>query len=194
MLFVPYTDILPQLNAQGIVEVEDESNFVRLEIYPDDSSVHPNYIHHIADPGSKVLPYAEAEIFERSVDDLPDILDLLLTKLHLPELLVIPVGVWREIINCIAFDLASDPNWSEIDAMAALHQNTRNVLAVPRSETHVLINIIRALLNHAEGPQHDLILTSDRTPLLIEIFHDGALSVTSEYCFKDQLSRFSSSH
>ena len=204
MLFVNYADILPKLITLGIVEVEDENDLVRLEINPDlpDSALsvshHPStgsqlHIHHISDPSSQVLPYPEAGLFSMSAAELPEVLDRVLSKLHLPDLLVIPVGVWRDVIDSIAFDLAADPNWTEIDAMAALHQNTRNALAVPRSETPVLINMIRALLNNAQGPQHDLIITSDSTLLLIELFHDGALSITSEFDLNDQITRAPSS-
>ncbi len=185
VIFIKYEDILPDLKAQGLIEVADEQNLIRLEMGTE-SEVG---VCHFADPASKVLPYPGAEVFSRPASDIPSIIEQMLSKVHLSEMLVIPVDRWRPIVDCIAFEMADDENWTEIDAMMAMHQNTRNALSVPRSETDVLIHMIRCLLANAEGPQQDIMITSDVRPVLFEIFSDGALSVTSDTSMAEQLAR-----
>jgi len=183
--FVKYQEIVPALTEQGVVEVADEANLIRLEMDPD----RPFTIRHIRDPESQVQPYPDAAVDERPKSELPEIIEHVLGKLHLNEVLVIPVGVWREVIDCVAFDMAEKEEWGEIDAIAAMHQNTRNALAIPRGETRVLIDMLRALFNHADGPKHDLIITSDVKPLLLEVFYDGAISVTCEAGVGDEIAQ-----
>ncbi len=185
VIFINYEDILPDLTAQGLIEVTDEQNLVRLEMGAE-SEVG---VCHFADPASKVLPYPGAEVITRPASELPNIIEQMLGKLHLSEMLVIPVDRWRPIVDCIAFEMAADENWTEIDAMMAMHQNTRNALSVPRSETDVLIHMISCLLANAEGPQQDIIITSDVRPVIFEVFSDGALSVTSDTVLVEQLAR-----
>lgn len=174
MEFVEYTTVLPALNDLGIVEVSDEVGIVRLELdpNPDLKSLH------IRDPKSTVPPYPDAQVFQRPSKEIAQLVHHVIDRIHLTEVLVVPVANWQRIIDCVAFDLAQDEEWSDIDAIAALHQNTRNPLAVTRAETPLLIKMIRSLLTNGAQSAHDLIITSDVTAVLIEVFHDGAASVT----------------
>jgi len=183
--FVKYEEILPTLSKQGIVEVEDEQNFIRFDLNPD----LPIGCLHFSDPQSNVLPRPDAITFSKSKEAIPAILDHVIGKLHLSEVLVTPVGLWKQILDTVAFDLAADEDWLEIDAMSALHLNTRNALAVPRAETRVLVDMMASLLKNAGGPQHDLIITSESSPVLFELFYDGALSIATEAGIAEQLAK-----
>lgn len=183
MEFVQYREVLPGLQEQGLIEAADEEALTRLEIEPQPRLK----TLHLRDPLSRVPPYPDALVLDRPKEDLSGILEQALDRIHLSEVLVIPVGQWRDIIDCVAFDLASDEQWQEIDALAALHQNTRNALAVTRGETRVLVEMVRSLLANGSSARHDLTITSDVAPLLIEVFHDGALSLTWEGAIVDHL-------
>lgn len=185
MEFIAYEEVLTGLREQGVVEVEDDNGFIRLEIEPAPRIK----ILHIKCSDSKAQPYPDAVILERSKADLPQAVRYILGKLHLNEVLVIPVGTWRQLIDCIAFDLAEDESWLEIDAIAAMHQNTRNPLAIIRGETQVLISMIEALFNLADSQAHEIMITSDIVPLLIEVFHDGAISISCATNIADELSK-----
>lgn len=185
VIFINYEDILPDLLAQGLIEVVDEDGLIRLEM---GAEVEVE-VYHVADPASRVVPYPGAAVISRPTSALPGIIEQTLNKLHLNEVLVIPVDRWSGIVDCIAFEMATDESWSEIDAMMAMHQNSRNALSISRSEMPVLIKMIRTLLAHAEGPAQDIIITSDVRPVLFEIFSDGALSVTSDIDLIEQFGR-----
>lgn len=183
MEFVQYREVLPGLQEQGLIEAADDEGLIRLEIEPQPRLK----TLHVRDPASRVPPYPDAVVLERPKADLNEILEQCLDRIHLAEVLVIPVGLWRDVIDCVAYDLAADEEWREIDALAALHQNTRNALAVTRGETCLLIDMVRSLLSHGSSPRHDLAITSDVVPLLVEVFHDGAVSLIWEGAIIDSL-------
>lgn len=183
MEFVQYREVLPGLQEQGLIETADDAGLTRLEIEPQPrlKTVH------VRDPQSKVQPYPDAIVIDQPKADLAGLLEQALDRIHLSEVLVVPVGQWRSIIDCVAFDLAADEEWQEIDRLAALHQNTRNALAVTRGETRLLIDMVRSLLTNATEPMQDLCITSDVAPLLVEVFHDGALSITWDGSIVDSI-------
>ncbi|MFG0328752.1 MAG: hypothetical protein ACF8PN_02530 [Phycisphaerales bacterium] len=185
MEFIQYQEVFPALKQQGIVEAKDDENLIRLEVEPSDKLK----TIHIKDPASETPPYPDARVFERSREELARLIDAILNKIHLTEVLVVPVGTWRDIIDCAAYELAEDEAWLEMDAIAAVHQNTRNPLAVTRGETNVLIDMIAALVKNAESSKQDLTITSDVRPMLIEVFHDGAVSVTADVRIQDEILR-----
>lgn len=182
--FIQYSEVSKNLADQGVVEAAD-GDLMRLELEPSDSL----RTIHVRDSSSRVQPYPDARVKERAKNDLPNLVEEILGRLHLTEVLVIPIRNWRSIIDTVAFDMAEDEDWIEMDAIAAMHQNTRNPLAVTRGETHVLIDMIRAIFNHGESPDQDLTITSDVTPVLIEIFPDGAVSVTSQAAICDEIDK-----
>lgn len=185
MEFIEYQEVLPGLRKQGITEVEDDRGMIRLEAEPDPSL----QVLHLKCDGSTTPPYPDARILDRQKDHLAAEVIGILGRLHLNEVLVVPVCNWQGVIVCAAYDLAADETWIEFDAVAALHQTTRNPLAVTRGEFSVLEVMIRAILENGESPTHDLMISSDLIPLLIEVFPDGAVSVTCKHDVAEELVR-----
>ncbi|MCC6908389.1 MAG: hypothetical protein IT430_10645 [Phycisphaerales bacterium] len=183
MEFVQYREVLPGLQEHGLIEATDEAGLTRLEIEPQPRLK----TLHVRDAASKVQPYPDAVVVEHPKAELAEFLEQALDRIHLSEVLVIPVGQWRAVIDCVAFDLAADEEWREIDALAALNQNTRNALAVTRGETRLLIDMVRSLFNNGSEPSQDIAITSDVAPLLVEVFHDGAISLTWDGAIIDAL-------
>jgi len=181
--FVQYREVLPGLQEHGLIEAADADGLTRLEIEPQPRLE----TLHVRDPASDVQPYPDATVIEMPKAELADFLEQAIDRIHLNEVLVIPVGQWRAVIDCVAFDLAADEEWQEIDALAALNQNTRNALAVTRGETRLLIDMVRSLLNNGTDPNQDIAITSDVAPLLVEVFHDGAISLTWDGAIIDAL-------
>lgn len=183
MEFVQYREVLPGLQEQGLIETADDAGLCRLEIEPQPRLK----TLHVKDSASRVAPYPDAIVITRPKSGLADVLEQALDRIHLSEVLVIPVGLWRAVIDCVAFDLAADEEWQEIDRLAALNQNTRNALAVTRGETRLLIDMVRSLFANGTEANQDLTVTSDVAPLLVEIFHDGAISLTWDGAIIDAL-------
>ena len=126
MEFVQYREVLPGLQEQGLIETADDAGLSRLEIEPQPRLK----TLHVHDPSSKIPPYPDAIVITRPKSELADFLEQVLDRIHLNEVLVIPVSQWRSVIDCVAFDLAADEEWQEIDRLAALNQNTRNALVL----------------------------------------------------------------
>jgi hypothetical protein len=183
--FVGYPEVLPRLREHGLEEFEDPDGCVRLEM----PATEGTRSLHVKAPTSHVVPYPEAEVFECDKEELAELVGQFLSRMYLSEVLIVPVSTWREIIDCVAYDLASDEDWLEMDAISAVHQNTRNALAVTRAETSVTVEMIRALLKNADSPRQDLCIVSEVTPLLVEVFHDGAVCVSCLEGVAEELAR-----
>lgn len=184
MDFIEYSEIITGLTQLGVVEVADGNELIRLEVDPTPKI----RTVHVADPESKTPPYPDATVIKKPKAELPEVLEEIIGRIHLAEVLVIPVCNWRAIIDCVAFDLAGDEAWQEVDAIAAVHQNKRNALAITRGETTVLIDMVRAIFNNGSDATQDLVITSDVSMILVEVFFDGAISVTGESRFLSELS------
>ncbi|MBL1218612.1 MAG: hypothetical protein D8M59_14100 [Planctomycetes bacterium] len=185
MEFIEYQAVLPGLRDQGITEVEDDQGRIRLEADPSPTL----QVLHFKSETSTTPPYPDARILDRAKENLPAEIIEILGRLHLNEVIVVPVCEWQGVIVCAAYDLANDETWIEFDAVAALHQKTRDPLAVTRGEFSVLQVMIKAILENGESPAQDLIITSDLIPLLIEVFPDGTVSVTCRQDVADELVR-----
>lgn len=180
--FLEYREVLPALTRQGLAEAEDGEGLIRLEFDPDPRLKCVHY----KDPASTFPPYPDAAVKEKSKDALPELVRQIIVKMNLNDVQVIPVGAWRDVLDCVAFELANDEHWREVDALAAMHQKTRNPLIFAKAETPILAKMIKALLTGGTTARHDVIITSDARPLLLEIFHDGAFSLTCESGMSDQ--------
>lgn len=180
--FLEYREVLPALMRQGLAEAEDDAGLIRLEFDPNPRLK----CTHVKDPGSTFPPYPDAAVKEKAKDALPEMIRHVVAKMNLNEVSVIPVGAWRDVLDCVAFELANDEHWREVDALAAMHQQTRNPLVFAKAETPILGKMVQALLKGGTTPRHDIIITCDSRPLLLEIFHDGAFSLTCEAGMAEQ--------
>ena len=109
--------------------------------------------------------------------DLGDIAEAIVAGLHIDEIAIFPTSRWREILDLVAFDLAEDETWLEVDAEAAMHQNGRDPLVLIPRDRHLLVTLINALMNHAEASTHDLSVVAMDAPVIIQVGHAGILTV-----------------
>jgi hypothetical protein len=119
---------------------------------------------------------------ERDKGSMPGCVDGILHRLHLSEVGVIPVATWRPVLDLASFELATDEDWADFDAEAAMHQTNRDPLMLKPQHFHILGTIVKSMLESGEGPQHDLHIVSLETPFVMRVRHEGGLSI---WCAND---------
>ena len=175
MEFVEESEVMGLLRQHGIVpsppkdegpvhlQMADGAGVVRL---------------HLAASGSAATPDDRAEVMNMEADRLPAAIDDIMGKLRLTQLLLIPVSPWRHVFDAVAFSLAENEDWQEIDTQATVELNTRDPLLCEPGDFQTVSALIRALLNDAESPEQGLMLTTTEAPLLVEVIPEGAVRVT----------------
>lgn len=172
MEFLDYNEIITHLKPQGVVERaegEGEDQIYRLTL--DDSDQKPStvVIGGVQDSGSESIAK------DRSA--LGDAAEAVVSGMHIDEIAIFPTRRWREILDLVAFDLAEDEAWLEVDAEAAMHQNGRDPLILVPRDRHLLTTLINALMNHADAPQHEITVVAMDAPVVIHAGHTGILTV-----------------
>lgn len=115
-------------------------------------------------------------------DALPRVIENLLHKHRVNEALVIPVGKWRSVCDVLAFELASDPSWQDVDAEASLHLNTRDPLLLTPRDFHIVPTMLGALMRAAPDDgsgEHDLTIVAAGVGMLVEFRASGAVVLTA---------------
>jgi hypothetical protein len=90
-----------------------------------------------------------AIVVEVAADRLAATLEAAIHKFHLFPLYLVPAARWRVVFATVAFGLAANPQWTEIDSAATVELNTRDPLLCDPGHLHVLRELVRVLL--AEG-------------------------------------------
>lgn len=174
MEFVDHGETIEALKEHGIREVPDGEHLTRLVM--DDS---PEVAHlHMACSDSTAAPHEGADVVPVEKDRLPDAVEHLLHKLHLSQVLLIPVGKWRKVFDAVAFSLADNEDWQAVDTAATVVLNTRDPLLAEPADFHTITALIRALLRDAESPDQGLMITTTGAPVMIELIPDGAVRIS----------------
>lgn len=177
MEFIKYQDAIGVLEELGLIVNEIDEDHLRLEVGTaddDDPVIHL----HLAAAESTSAPLSDARIVPVEKDRLPDAIEHLVGKLHLAQVLLIPVGKWRSIFDAVAFSLAANEDWQEIDAAATVELNTRDPLLCTPGDFHTLNALVRALLTDGETTAQSLMLTTTAAPFVAEIVPDGAVRIS----------------
>ncbi len=133
---------------------------------------------HIACDGCTVTSLDGAEMVTVDRERLPHIVEHILHLLHLSQVLLIPTGKWRNVFDAVAFSLASNESWQEVDAAATVELNQRDPLLCTPADFPTLGELLAALYNDAESPEQGLSLVSPSAPILIEVVPAGALRIS----------------
>jgi hypothetical protein len=172
--FVPLDELGNLLDDHGLTREEVDDAKVLLQMEDGDSVVH---LHLTSDPAA-VTPRAGATVINVSADDLAGTVDHVLQRLHLTEVVLIPVGKWRSVFDAVAFSLADNEEWQRIDAAAAVELNTRDPLLCEAGEYHTLAALIKALLSDADQPEQGVSILSPASPIHIEIVPESTIRIS----------------
>jgi len=174
--FLDYSDTIQQLSELGVREREDGERRRFHIVKTGQVAPSPQRIL-VGDPAR----LAEDEEAERKVEadpaKLPSILEALIGRVHLQEVVVVPVHSWKKVLEIALFSLGSSELWQEIDAEASLHQTSRDPLAVEPRAIELVTGLTKALQEHADSPDEDLTIISTGAALLFEFGHDGVLRI-----------------
>ena len=174
MEFVNPESIQDVLNEHGIESEQLSSEQVRLQMADAESVVHL----HLSSADCEAESRDGAERVETPAEQLPEVVENIIHRLHLNQILLIPISRWREVFDCVAFSLADNEAWQEIDATATIELNSRDPLLCEPGDYHTLMALIRALYTDGEMEQQGLMLTTTAAPLLMEVVPTGALRIS----------------
>lgn len=192
MEFVKEQEALPVLRECGLEQVPQDGDLIYLEMTGENDVVHL----HFACGESQSEPRDGAKTVAVSKDRLAPVLDHIVRRLHLDQVLLIPVAKWRAVFDCVAFSLAENEEWQEMDAAATVELNRRDPLLCTHGDYHTMRCLVQALLNDADSPTQGLMMASPRATLLVEVVPDGALrfSVGNPVLADEILETVSSDH
>lgn len=173
MEFVQEDEVADLLEEHRLKRVPIGDDRIHLEMDSGDELVHV----HLQSAESCAEPRPGASIHKIDRERLPKLVEHVIHLLHMEQILLLPVGKWRKVFDAVAFSLANNEDWQEIDAAATVELNTRDPLLCEPADFHTLIALIEALLNDAESSDQGLMLVPTAAPILIEIIPDGAVRI-----------------
>ena len=173
MEFVDEKEVYEILSELGIERVTVSDERIELSMQGDT----PVVMVHLACAESTATPSLGAQVVQVDKQRLPAIVEHILHLLHLSQVLLIPFGKWRNVFDVVAFSLAENENWQQVDAAATVELNQRDPLLCEPVDFPTLHDLLTTLFNDANDPDQGLMLVSTGTPIMIEIIPDGALRV-----------------
>ena len=174
MEFVSHEEVVDLLDDFGVAQVPDGGERVYLRMNGADGVVHL----HLACAHTKCQPLDGAKLVSVEKARLHKIVEHMIHLLHLNQVLLFPVGKWRKVFDAVAFSLAQNEDWREIDAAATVELNTRDPLLCEPADFHTLIALIEALMKDADSPDQGLIALATASPVLFEVVPDGAVRIS----------------
>jgi hypothetical protein len=172
--FIDYDEALVLLKEQGIREAPEGEQRICLELADREGVVHL----HLASTESTTTPHDMAEVVSVEKDSIASTVEHILHKLHLSQVLLIPVSKWRHVFDAVAFSMAGNEDWQAVDTAATVVLNTRDPLLCEPADFHTIRDLIKALLNDAESPEQGLMIATTGAPFVLELVPDGAASIT----------------
>ncbi len=174
MEFVDHDEAMEALKEQGLRQSAVGENLSGLSLDDTNDVVHL----HLACTESTSTPHEGADVIQVEKERLPDVVEHILHKLHLSQVLLIPVAKWRKVFDAVAFSLADNEEWQAVDTAATVALNTRDPLLCEPADFHMINALIRALLNDAESPDQGLMVTTTTAPVIVELVPDGAARIS----------------
>ena len=166
MEFVEYDEAIHLLKEQGIREVPDGVDRVGLELSEEGNEI----VHlHLASQESTATPRDGASVVPIDKDRLPSAIEHIIQKLHLTQVLLIPVAKWRKVFDAVAFSLADNEDWQTVDTAATVELNTRDPLLCEPGDFHTVHALIKALFTDAQTADQGLMITTTAAPLMVEL-------------------------
>ncbi len=163
--FVDYGEAMSALREQGLREVPDGEDLISLSM----DDVHDVVHLHLTFAESSCPPHDGAEVVPIDKARLPDVVEHLLHKLHLSQVLLIPVAKWRKVFDVVAFSMADNEDWQVVDTAATVVLNTRDPLLCEPTDFHTINALLKALLSDAESPDQGLMVTTTTAPMMIKL-------------------------
>ncbi len=174
MEFLQHNEFIESLRAGGLVE-RVAAGRARYEIVADHAGLSPSVV--IFGSGVADAEAPGARRVEASASSLPKLIEGIIHKEHLAEVAVCPAGTWGPIVDLLAFVLAADEHWNEIDAEIALNLRTRNPLMLDGPDLRLCRKIAGTIIEQGEPGTHDFAVVALGAPVAINVEQRGRLVV-----------------
>ena len=125
MEFIKFDEAMAALIEIGIQATVRHDDCLQLEAIPDQHRALVRHLH-LADDASASDPHDDARRITMPTLQLADAIDNMVGQLHLSQLLLLPVGKWREVFDAVAFVLATNEDWQAVDAMATVERGSND--------------------------------------------------------------------
>ena len=123
MEFVSIEEALDLLKDHGVTQAPtDNEELIYLKMAGATAHLH------LSTPNTATTPEEGARVLSVEAERLPDAIAGIIHKLHLTQVLLMPVGKWRNVFDAVAFSLAENEDWQVVDATATVELNTRDPL------------------------------------------------------------------
>jgi hypothetical protein len=169
--FVSYDEAMDVLTDLGVVATLDGTDRLRLSLEDSDDVVRLHIVPDTEALGSRDTSHGT--VVRVSKARLPDVIEQLIHKLGIQQVLLLPIGKWRRVFDAVAFSLAKNEHWREVDATSSMSLNTHDPLLCEPPDFHTLRDLIAAILTDAEQPDQGIMITSTASPLMVELHPDG---------------------
>jgi len=160
------TDLLAEL---GVVSRADGDSCVLLEMDGD----HTTAKHCLCNAEHPCEGDSATLCADMSGDVMIDSLIQSIRKIHEGRTLMIPVGKWRSVFDVVAFSMSEDESWQEFAASATIKLNTRDPLLFESGDEHMLIGLVKSLMNNGESVEQGVFLIPVGAPILLHLQPGG---------------------
>ncbi len=175
MEFIDYKSFLESLKPLGLT-VASEGDTVRFSLTEKYApGLEPRAI--VFGEADVAVDPPNARVIAKEKDKLPELLDSVIHKEHLTDVAICPLREWGPIVDLVAFDLATDEHWNDIDAEAALHLRTRNPLVLDSPDLRLVEKIAASVLAGGEPGAHDFAVIALASPIMMTFEQRGRLTV-----------------
>ena len=129
MEFVAASELKGILEDNDLEQLPPENDCIFLGMRGDEVTRH-----HFAPADGEApvsRPVAEGAIVHRvSIERVHEVFEGIIHRLHLDQVVIVPVARWSHLFDAIAFSLAENEDWQEFDAASTVERNTRDPLLV----------------------------------------------------------------
>ncbi len=175
MEFVKDAEVRDLLKDYGIVEILETEDLSRLSM----EGLDEVSILQIEAEGSEASTDTGAEMLTVDAALVADCIERVFHRLHLYELILIPMSKWRNVFDAVAFSLASNEDWQEFDHFATVELNARDPLFCEAADFQLLSSLIRALLADGEDSTHGMVIVATGAPVMVEVLPPGGIRVST---------------
>ena len=114
MEFVSKAEVTDVLDDLGCEEQPDGEERVYLSMQDHEGAVHL----HLVSSESASTAREGAKVLQIDAESLPGLIEQIIHRLNLSDILLIPVGKWRKVFDAVAFSLAANEEWQAFDTAA----------------------------------------------------------------------------
>ena len=173
MEFTDHASTWTRLKARGVIATEEPADELHLD-FDDSAAVVAFDI--AADDHARAtgLPAGIRRVPRREIGP---IVEGVVHKLKLPEVVAIPVGRWRDVFDAVAKTMSVHAQWREIDAAAMVELNTRDPLKFGPEHHHMLRDLVAAVVDEGEAPNQGISIAALGVRLLVEVLPAGQIIV-----------------